>query len=275
MSKRQKIQRLGRRYAATLRKYLAEEREAVLEKAYELGRAAIGEGLGTLDLARVYLEARERLMRSEMGGKNRERISKLAGNLFLQSLSPFEATHRGFCETNAELLQRNRELAAQINERQRVEKALRSSEERLWAILNHSPAIIFLKDTRGRYLHVNRQFERQFRLDRAQIVGRSDRELFPRKQAALFQSHDRKVLREGVPLEFEETARYRDGIHISIVSKFPLRDAKGKIYAVCGIATDITARKRAEEALRASEAKFRGFVESAPNAVVAVDEAGR
>lgn len=250
MKQREKLQRLARRYAVILREYAAEEREAVLEGAYELGRAAIRDGLGILDMARIHRESREKLFRADSGGQNRERVSKAAATFFLQALSPFEATHRGFCETNAQLEKRNRELEAEIAERRRAEKALYASEARLRAILDHSPAVIFLKDTRGRYLHVNRQFERQFGLDRSQVVGRKDREIFSRRQAFHFQNHDREVLDGGVPLEFEETAHYRDGIHVSIVSKFPLRDAKGRIYALCGVATDITERKQAEEALK-------------------------
>lgn len=251
MNSRKTLQRLARLYAATLRRYyLAEEREAILEEAYELGRAAIAADFGVLDMARVHLEAREKMLRLGSGGNDRARITKAAGAFFLQTLSPFEATHRGFRATNAELLKRNDELAAEIVERQRAEKSLHASEARLRAILDHSPAIIFMKDLQGRYLHVNRQFERQFQLAAEQIVGRTDLEIFPRAQADLFQAHDREVLSGGAPKGFEEAARYRDGIHTSIVSKFPLRDAKGKIYALCGIATDITERKRAEEALK-------------------------
>jgi PAS domain S-box-containing protein len=268
MKQPEKLRRLVRRYSTTLRKYAAEEREAVLETAYELGRAAIGDGLGILDLARMHRESREKLLRADTGGKNRERISKAAATFFLQALSPFEATHRGFCETNAELQKRNRELEAEMAERRRAEKALHASEARLRAILDHSPAIIFLKDAQGRYLHVNRQFERQFGLDRSQVIGRTDRDIFPREQASHFQNHDREVLDGGVPLEFEEAAHYRDGIHTSIVSKFPLRDVKGKVYALCGIATDITVRKRVEEALRLSEERFRLLVSSVRNYAV-------
>ena len=53
----------------------------------------------------------------------------------------------------------------------------------------------------------------------------------------------------GAPLEFEEKAPQDDGIHTYISSKFPMHDADGNVYAVCGIATDITQRKRREESL--------------------------
>jgi PAS domain S-box-containing protein len=144
-----------------------------------------------------------------------------------------------------------------VTDFKQAEEALIMSEARLQAILDNSPAVIFLKDVQGRYLHINRQFERLFQMPREQVFGRTDRELFAPEQAAAFRANDRKTLRAGVPLTFEESARYQDGIHTSIVSKFPLRDAKGKVYAICGIATDITERKRAEEALRESEGHHR------------------
>jgi PAS domain S-box-containing protein len=65
------------------------------------------------------------------------------------------------------------------------------------------------------------------------------------------------VLRTGQSIEFEEVAQYRDGEHISLVVKFPLRDAKETVYAIGGIVADITARRRAEEALRHNEERFR------------------
>jgi two-component system, NarL family, sensor histidine kinase DegS len=132
MNHRRKMQRLARCYAATLqRHYAAGEREAVLEEAYELGRAAIAAGFGVLDMARVHLEARERMLRSDPDRRSRARISRLAGAFFLQTLSPFEATHRGFRETNDALQQRNRELEAEIQKRQRAEEALKNLSSKI------------------------------------------------------------------------------------------------------------------------------------------------
>jgi PAS domain S-box-containing protein len=256
-----------RRYAGTLRKYLRDGREADLERAYELGRMAVGLGLGVLDMARVHHAAVESLPPLPVGTGP----AGAATTFFLEALSPFEATHRGFGETSAQLrhaiaaLEKrnlelagiNRELQAEVSERRRTEKALQMSETRLLAILENSPTLIFLKDPKGRYLHVNRQFARLFGFKRGQILGRTDFDLFPRRQAAVFRANDRKVLRAGVALGFEETAHYQDGVHVSIVSKFPLRDTSGKIYALCGIATDITDRKRTWEALRQSDEHHR------------------
>ncbi len=141
-----------------------------------------------------------------------------------------------------------------ITERRRAEEALQESTLWLQAILDHSPAMVFLKDTEGRYLLTNRRFEQAFHLTREAVIGKTDHQLFPPEQAAAFVANDRQVLRSGMPLEFEEVARHDDGPHTSIVVKFPLYSEKGEVYAIGGITTDITERKRFEEALQRSEA---------------------
>jgi len=150
-------------------------------------------------------------------------------------------------------IERELREAKSRRERLKAEEALRESEERLQAILDNSPAIIFLKNTEGRYLYVNPQFARLTSLAPEQILGKTDAEIFPPEQAAAFRANDLKVLQAGVALEFEEVADQQDGPHTSIVSKFPLRNAEGKVYAICAIATDITERKSLEAQLRQSQ----------------------
>jgi PAS domain S-box-containing protein len=120
-------------------------------------------------------------------------------------------------------------------------------------LLDSSLSVIFFKDVQGRYLDVNPRFEQLFGLKRDQIIGRTDSEIFPAEQAANFRGNDLRVIESGTPLEFEEVAQYTDGPHLSIVSKFPLREANGQVSAICGIVTDITERNQMAEALRQSE----------------------
>ena len=140
-------------------------------------------------------------------------------------------------------------VAIDVTDRKRAEVALQVSEAQLRAILEHSPALIFLKDPDGRYLNVNRQFEQAFGLSRETILGKTDAELFSPEQAATFRANDLLVLEAKRPLQFEEVALYGDGFHTSLVFKFPLLLPDGTPYAVGGVVTDITDRKRAEEAL--------------------------
>jgi two-component system sensor histidine kinase UhpB len=132
-----------------------------------------------------------------------------------------------------------------------IHRAL-ENERLLSAFAMHSPAMLFLKDLRGRYRFVNAQFLQRFGLRREQVVGRSDTELFPRSQATAYSANDARVLERGEAMQFEETARYVDGDRANVVVKFPVRDAAGALVGVGGVATDITERKGAEQALRES-----------------------
>src|SRR5215475_4708743 len=118
--------------------------------------------------------------------------------------------------------------------------------------------MIFVKDIEGRYLHYNRQFGRAFDLGPTQAIGKTDFEIFPRETAEAFRAHDLKVIEARKPIQFEEIVTQNDGSHVSNVSKFPIHNAEGHIYAVGGIVTDITERRRLEsEVLRISEHERR------------------
>src|SRR5260221_5317508 len=135
------LHKLSRVYDVTLRKYLTDEQEAGLEQALELGRKAIAQGLGVLDMARVHQEALEKMFRSPAGTKSEEHILQAAEAFLLESLSPFEATHRGFREMNLKLQERNQELETEINERKRAEDALRQSEKHYHRLFNEAQAM--------------------------------------------------------------------------------------------------------------------------------------
>lgn len=154
--------------------------------------------------------------------------------------------------------------AKTLEDREHAERALRESERRLHAFWENSPSLIFMKDLAGRYLYANPKFEKALGVDRNLLNGKTDEEMFSKEQAAAFRANDQRVLRTGIPVEFEEVAFQSDGAHTSIVHKFPLSNESGEIYALGGIATDITQRKRTEEKLRASEASLRSLTETIP-----------
>ena len=175
-------------------------------------------------------------------------------------------------QVTGQLLMRALRYAA---ERRRAEEALGESEARIRAILDNSPNLVFLKDTQGRYLDVNRQFEHTFHISRDAIKGKTDEEVFPSEQAATYRANDLMVLQAGVPLQFEEISLHDDGAHTSIVFKFPLHDGNGKLYAVCGITADITERKRAEEERQKLLNDRLLLLESTSEGIYGVDLDGR
>lgn len=151
----------------------------------------------------------------------------------------------------------DRKLDQQLVERRRIEESLRESEERFRTFVDHAPSVVFMKTSEGRYLFVNRRFIEAFQLEEENVLGKTDKDLFPLEQADQFQTNDHRVLEAGTAMEFEEVSRYTDGLHSSIVVKFPLRDGSGRIYATGGIATDITERKRVQDELVRNQAELR------------------
>jgi PAS domain S-box-containing protein len=131
-------------------------------------------------------------------------------------------------------------------------RKFRESEDRLRQILNNSSAIVYVRDCEERFLLVNRPFERLLGVSQSEIVGRQLEEVFPPDTAAEFRANDMRVIDTNAVMEFEEKVTLNDGVHTYISSKFPLFDPDGEIYAVCGISTDITSRKKSEEILRQS-----------------------
>jgi PAS domain S-box-containing protein len=123
----------------------------------------------------------------------------------------------------------------------------RESEQRLQDILDNAPAVVYVKNLEGRYVLINRHYEERHHVGRAEAVGKTDHQIFPKEVADEFRSNDELVLGTGRSVEVEESVPQADGTRTYISLKFPLRDADGTIYAVCSISTDITARKRTEE----------------------------
>src|SRR3954462_15130340 len=122
--------------------------------------------------------------------------------------------------------------------------------EQLMALIDHTSAVIYMRDADGRYLLVNREYERLFGLRREDIVGLTDHDLFPGPVADEFRANDLQAFARRVPVQMEEQAPGDDGMRTYVTVKFPLIDQAGQAYAVCGISTDITERKQAEEEVR-------------------------
>jgi PAS domain S-box-containing protein len=165
-----------------------------------------------------------------------------------------------------------------ISDRKAAEEELRRHERMLQAILDNTAAVVYVKQYRGAdgaYVLVNRTYERLFNVRRESFLGRNDLALFPRAYAEAFREADRRVFTTGQPIQLEEVAPHEDGPHTYISVKFPLLDDRGRVYAVCGISTDITDRKRAEEAREESWRLARNILDSSPTRIAVLDERGR
>jgi PAS domain S-box-containing protein len=154
----------------------------------------------------------------------------------------------------ADLARLNAYLATENRDRRQAEEALRESEQRLQDIIDNTSAIVSVKDLELRYLLVNREYERRYRVRRDQVRGKTDFDIFPPEVAEAIRLNDNRVIETGEPIEFEEILPSDGREYFHVAAKFLLRDQESTPYAVCGISTDVTERKRAEEALRRAQA---------------------
>ena len=148
-----------------------------------------------------------------------------------------------------------------ITDRARIDEALRESERILDAVLNSTTAVIYVKDVAGRYLLVNRRFEELFETSNSALRGKSDFAFLPPVTAEAVRANDEMVVRAGRPLEFEELVPSGDEGRMYISIKVPLRDKDGAIYAVCGVSTDITERKKVEAELESTKRSLERLVD--------------
>lgn len=140
-------------------------------------------------------------------------------------------------------------IGRDLTERKKSEEALLETQAFFNSFMDNSPAVAFMKDAEGRYVYVNKPFERLFGKTLSFLQGKQSYDWLPSQLAEETHHHDLKVLETGLPEEIIETVPTEDGsLHHWLVFKFPTSDSAGNKF-VAGVGVDVTARRRAEEAL--------------------------
>ncbi|MYN08562.1 PAS domain-containing protein [Massilia sp. FT127W] len=125
--------------------------------------------------------------------------------------------------------------------------ALRRSQSQLENIVEKSSAIIFIKDLEGRYMLVNERFRVTLPAGAPDPIGQDDVRLFGASPGSPLRANDHEVLSTGHAKAYEETLPDHHGEERTYLSeKFPLIDEQGHTWALGGVSTDITERKRGE-----------------------------
>lgn len=144
-------------------------------------------------------------------------------------------------------------------------KGLLQSEAKLNTILDSVEAYIYIKDAQYRYLYANKKTCDLFGVALGELIGHEDHEFFDEKTAKNIRKVDSEVIEYARKVTLEETNTDKQtGISTTYLStKMPLSNDDGSIYALCGISTDITERKKTEELIK--ELAFHDALTHLPN----------
>lgn len=142
--------------------------------------------------------------------------------------------------------------------RSQAERAMRQSEERFTRFMSHLPGLAWIKDSKGRYVYANQAAFEAFGVSAQALYGKTDAEIFPRETADALSRHDRQAMEGDTGMQVIETLKHLDKqVHHSLVHKFRIPGLDPGSDLIGGMAIDITAMKKAEDALRVREGQYR------------------
>lgn len=220
---------LAERWASILQDSLAGGGEKALKRAYEFGREALAAGTGVAEMVRVHGEALVPILGRASSLEDGARAVRRAMDVFAQSLSPFEMTHRGSKETQT---------------------TLQESEQRWRQFVEIIPDVIFTLSADGKVTALNPAFERVTGFAREEWLGQPFATYIHPEDLAFAQSIFRQILQKQTVPTFEVRVRTKQGEYLNkeITATAEIRD--GEVAGAFGIARDITKRRQAEDALR-------------------------
>ena len=165
----------------------------------------------------------------------------------------------------------------ELNERKRVETALRESEENLKEIIESSPDNIFVVEIEGneryRLKRINTALEKIFNSSRSNIEGKYISDLVDKESAKLIHARFAQCIRTKTALKYEEYATLPNKTYFT--SLIPILNKEETVVRLIGISRDITERKQAEDALRSREGRYRALFEQSHDGVFIISLDGQ
>jgi len=197
---------------------------------------------------------------------------KKAGTVSVGYLEERPASDEGpFLKEERLLISAIAERLGRITERIQAEKETRESEEKFRSIVENSSDWIFILNRDCKFLSINKTVADLFQKSPQELIGMSIFEIFPEDTAVGYSKNIKNVFYTGKVLHIEEKMLVQGHELYISTSLNPIRDDRGDVIAVTGIVRDITESKKAEEALRESEERYRTLYESAAEGILIGD----
>ncbi len=170
--------------------------------------------------------------------------------------------------TQLELRRNLSELARNIDEHQRTEELLRTSEAFYHMLVETLPQNIFRKDAEGRFTFANSRFCEGLNRRLHEVLGKTDFDFFPAELAAKYHHDDQIVMADQENLDTIEAhvTPQHERLYVHVI-KTPLYDAFGNVFGIQGIFWDVTQRKRIEEELAYERDLLRALLNNIPDRI--------
>ncbi len=149
-----------------------------------------------------------------------------------------------------------------ITDKNKAIKEALDQRERLRAIINTIPDLVWMKDIGGKYLACNSEFESFYGASENEIIGKRDHDFVSDELADFFRKHDLKAMKLKRPSKNEEIITYKsNGREVDVeTTKTPFYDSEGELVGVLGIARDITERNSIQRELVATNIKLEQLI---------------
>ncbi len=159
---------------------------------------------------------------------------------------------------------------------QAAEETMKDQAGFLQDLIDYIPNPVFYKDVKGRYQGCNEAFLTYYGKPREEVIGKSVYDLNPPELADVYYKRDQEIFQNPDKVQvYESPLLYADGtLHSVIYTKASIKNRDGSVWGLLGVITDITERRRAEEALHENETRLRLIMDNSQEAVLLMDAWG-
>ena len=174
-----------------------------------------------------------------------------------------------------QLIASNQQLQAEIAERKQMEAKLAQKRNLLRALVDTLPEQIFAKDINGTFIFNNISCARNLGTDSPKdVVGKTDFDFLPRERAEQHHAKEQQIMQTGQPLLNHEVCFHNEADDTTkwfSTTKVPWRDDDGNVIGIVGMSSDITERKKVEDALESEKYKVQSYLDAAEVTILVLD----